>query len=247
MRGIDIMTRPMMKEENTAMPELHSMPDGELSEFLLRACHDLRAAARAVRTHSELILRDRAGAEEDLGQRLGFVVEGARQIDRLLDGLTGYSLALQTDAASFQRTRTDVLLRGVLQRLRQEISERHAEVVYGELPEVTGNPDRLMQVFEHLVRNALAYGGQDSPRIDICAMAQEGEWRFAVRDDGAGVEAAALEKIFKPFERLRPKERPGAGMGLAICRAIVERHGGRIWAESQPEGGAAFLFTLPAE
>jgi signal transduction histidine kinase len=226
--------------------------DREVSEFLLRACHDLRTSARAVRTNAELFLKDigakdvEAPRNSNFEQRLGFLVEGARQIDLLLDGLASYSVALQTEAASFQATRMDVLLRLVLAKLNKELRDCGAEVIYGELPSVTGNPDRLMQVFENLLRNALAHRGQVTPRIHVSAAREAESWVFTVRDNGPGVEAAFLESIFTPFERLHARERRGAGLGLAICRAIVERHGGRIWAESQPESGATLCFTLPA-
>ena len=224
-----------------------SKSDREVSEFLLRACHDLRAAARTVRTHSELLLKD-AGTLRNPGfeQGIGFIVEGSRRIDSLVDGLVSYSVALQTEPASFQSTRLDVLLRSVLTKLDKELRACGAEVARGELPMVTGNPDRLLQVFEYLLRNALVHRGQAAPRIEIGAGKHVEGWLFTVRDNGPGVETALLESIFMPFERLPGKPRPGAGLGLAICRAIVERHGGRIWAESQPEGGVTFCFTLPA-
>jgi light-regulated signal transduction histidine kinase (bacteriophytochrome) len=225
-----------------------SKSDREVSEFLLRACHDLRTSARTVRTNAELLLKDAASPRNSgFEQRLGFLVEGAARIDLLLDGLAAYSVALQTDAASFQATRMDVLLRLVLAKLDKQLRGCGAEVVYGELPAVTGNPDRLMQVFEILLRNALVHRGQASPRIRIDAARQAESWIFSVRDNGPGIEAAFLESVFTPFERLHNKERWGAGLGLSICRAIVERHGGRIWAESQPEGGATLCFTLPAD
>jgi len=224
----------------------HSKSDREVSEFLLRACHDLRAAARTVRTHSELFLRDASKqADSPAGERLGFIIDGSRKIDVLIDGLVHYSLALQTDPASFQSTRTDVLLRFVLAQLNQDVRAAGAEVVYSEMPEVTGDPDRLMEVFENLVRNALAHRGDSSPRIEIAAAREPSQWVFSIRDNGPGVEAAFLENIFLPFERL-DRHGPGAGLGLTICRAIIERHGGRIWAESQADHGAAFFFTIAA-
>jgi light-regulated signal transduction histidine kinase (bacteriophytochrome) len=232
--------------EATRMDSSHS--DREISDLLLRACHDLRAAARAVRTHSELLLRD-AGAPRtsDFELRVGFLVEGAGRIDVLLDGLAAYSVALDTDAASFQSVRADVLLRSVLMKLDRDLRDGGAEVVYRELPAVTGNPDRLMQVLENLLRNALRHRGKASPHIHISASRQGETWLFAVQDNGPGVDPASLENIFKPFERMQSGDPPGAGMGLAICRAIVERHGGRIWGESQDGDGATFFFTLPAE
>jgi len=225
------------------MEEMKS--DREVSEFLLRACHDLRSPARAVRTYSELFLRDSGGLEGPaVAQRIGFIVDGARKIDALLDGLAAYAVALQTDSSSFQSSRLDVLLRSVLAKMDKELRAGGAEVVYGELPLVAGNLDRLMQVFEHLLRNALAYRGETPPRISIDAARQGEDWLLTVRDNGPGVEAESLEKIFRPFERLQAKS--GTGMGLAICRAIVERHGGRIWAESDGQRGSVFCFTLPA-
>lgn len=223
-----------------------SISDRQLSQFLLRACHDLRSAARGVRTHSELFLKD-AGhpALAGFAERFGFIVEGSRKVDALLDGLVNYALALQTDPAAFHTTRTGALLRLALARLEEDVRAAEAEVVYGDLPAVTGDPDRLMQVFEQLLRNALVHRGEAAPRIRVSASQQDGEWRFAVSDNGPGVEAEFLETIFLPFERLS-KRRPGAGLGLAISRAIVERHGGRMWAEAPAEGGGAFYFTLPA-
>jgi light-regulated signal transduction histidine kinase (bacteriophytochrome) len=224
----------------------HATSDREVSEFLLRACHDLRGAARTVRTHSELFLKeaDKRG-DPAIGQRLGFIVDGSLKIDRLLDGMVHYSLALQTDPASFQSTRTDVLLRFVLQQLDKEVRSAGAEVIYADLPEVKGDPDRLMEVFENLVRNALVHRSDAPPRIEIGAARQPGEWVFSVKNNGPGVETDFLERIFLPFERL-DRHGPGAGLGLTICRAIVERHGGRMWAESRPANGSTFYFTLAA-
>jgi light-regulated signal transduction histidine kinase (bacteriophytochrome) len=228
-------------------PSAQPNSDTEVSEFLLRACHDLRASARAVRTNAELFLKDAVAPRiTSFEQQLGFMIEGARRIDLLLDGIASYSLALQTEAASFQATRMDVLLRFALKKLDKELRACGAEVVHTELPVVTGNPDRLMQLFENLLRNAVVHRGVAPPRIHINAGRQAQDWLFAVRDNGPGVESVFLETIFKPFERLRGKERTGAGLGLATCRVIAERHGGRIWAESHSECGATFCFTLPA-
>jgi signal transduction histidine kinase len=228
-------------------PTDRSTPDRDLSEFLQRACHDLKSALRAIRAQAELLQRDARPAENsDLERRLGFIVDGARKIDSLTDGLSGYSIALQIEEASFQPARMDVILRTALARTDREMQERGAEVTSSELPQVYGNPDRLVQVFEILLHNALRHCGQSSPRIHITAEKRADEWLFAVRDNGPGIEAAYLERIFKPFERLHGEKPEGPGMGLAICRAIVERHGGKLWAESTPGTGSTFLFTIPA-
>jgi hypothetical protein len=232
-------------------PTDRSTSDRDLGEFLQRACHDLKGSLRAIRTQAELLRRDDKGpGDSDFEQRLSFIVDGARKIDSLTDGLSGYSIALQVQEDSFQPTRMDVLLRTVLARLDKELRNQEAEVTSGELPRVSGNPDRLLQVLENLLRNALRHRGQASPRIRVTAVKQAAadggdEWLFAVRDNGPGIEAAYLERIFRPFERLSTAKPEGPGMGLAICRAIVERHGGRLWAESAPGTGSTFLFSIP--
>jgi light-regulated signal transduction histidine kinase (bacteriophytochrome) len=203
---------------------------------------------RAIRAHAELLQRDGCAPETvEFGRRLGFIADGARKIDLLTDGLAGYSIALQIEGVSFQPARMDVMLRTALARIDLEMRERGAEVTCSELPQVvSGIPDRLVQVFEILLHNALRHGGQSSPRIHITAEKQAQEWLFAVRDNGLGIDAAYLERVFKPFERLHAGKAESAGMGLTICRAIVERHGGRLWAESTQGTGSTFFFTLPA-
>jgi signal transduction histidine kinase len=225
-------------------PRAGSAPtsEGELSEFLLRACHDLRAPARAVRAHAELFLRGETPAATDFKERLGYIIEGARTIDGLLELLSSYALALRISPASFQPTSTGVVLRTALAKLNKEFESQHAEVTHGQLPRVTGDPDRLLDLFQQLLRNSIQHRGTGPPRIEISAESQDENWLFAVRDNGPGVEADWLERIFQPFERARGG---GAGLGLAICRLIVEHHGGRIWAESRPPDGTTFWFTLP--
>jgi light-regulated signal transduction histidine kinase (bacteriophytochrome) len=221
--------------------------DREISELLLRACHDLRTPARTVRAYSELLVKQgEAGWTADVEQRLAFLADGARKIDAVLDGLVSYSLALQIDRAAFERVRMDILLRGVLMKLGGALRESGGEVEAGELPEVLGQHERLTQLMEHLVRNAIEHRGEASPRIHVDCQRHEDSWQFTVRDNGPGIEAEYLEKIFLPFERLHKTARSGAGLGLAICREIVERHGGAIHAESPAGGGTAFRFTMPA-
>jgi signal transduction histidine kinase len=222
------------------------MSDRDVSEFLLRACHDLRSSLRAIRAHAELVQKsvqaDDAAARD---RSFGFIANGVRRMESLTDGLSGYSIALQIEEASFQPARMDILLRTALARVNREIDDHGAEVTYGELPQVFGNADRLVQVFENLLRNALRYRAERPPRIHISAEKQDNEWLFSVRDNGPGIDAAHLESIFKPFERLNVGNGESAGMGLAICRTIVERHGGKLWVESTPGTGSTFLFTLP--
>ena len=218
--------------------------DRETAEFLLRLCHDLRSSLRATRAHSELLARDAASAAlPGFGERVGFIAAGMRQIDAMADGLAGYAAALQTDPATFQRARTDVLLRTALGRIDKPLKEAGGEVTYDALPAVNGNPDRLAQLFEQLLRNVIAHRGDTVPRAHVSASERPGEWQLSIRDQGPGVEPGELERIFRPFERLHRGE--GPGLGLAACKAIVEAHGGRIWAESEGAGLTVY-FTVPA-
>jgi signal transduction histidine kinase len=218
--------------------------DRDISEFLLRACHDVRAAARGVRAHSELLSRDAASAgNPDLDRRIGFIVEGARKIDSLMDGLSNYSVALQIEPGSFQTVSLEIVMRAAIAKANKDLRESAGEVDAGPLPAVLGNADRLIQLFEQLIRNALVHRGEDAPRVSVRAERDAEGWLFTVRDNGMGIEPDSLEAIFKPFERLHGA---GAGMGLAICREIVNRHGGRIWAEAPVDGGAEIRFRLPA-
>jgi light-regulated signal transduction histidine kinase (bacteriophytochrome) len=218
-----------------------------VSQFLLRACHDLRTPLRSIRAHAELLLRDNpTTGVADLGERISFMVTGVKKIEMLADGLASYSAALAIEPGAFLQMRMDVLLRAVLAGMERELRDATAKVSYDNLPRISGDPDRLMQVFENLLRNSIHYRGEEPPLIHITAEKRANEWLFAVRDNGLGVEAAYLESIFRPFERMNGAKSAGPGLGLTICRAIVERHGGRIWAESNAGTGSTFLFTLPA-
>jgi two-component system, chemotaxis family, sensor kinase Cph1 len=219
----------------------------DFREFLLRVCHDLRTPLRSVRANAELLLKHSERRDSaDYEQILGFIVGGAKKIDSLVDGLSSYSLALHVEARNFQPARAGVLLRAVLARLAAELAASGADVAYDDLPRIQGDPDRLMNLFENLVRNAIQHRGAAAPRIHIGAEARDGAWLFAVRDNGPGVDSEDLERMFQPFERLSSTGIAGAGLGLAICREIVVRHNGRIWAESTPGSGCAIFFTLPA-
>ena len=220
----------------------------ELSDFLLRACHDLRAPVRAIRAHGELISKDGAGTSpEALHERLNFIVQGAKRIELLADGVSKYSIAMRISSSEFRPTDLAMVLRAALGRIKREVNESGVEVIYGALPTVMGNGDRLAEVFENLVLNAIRHSGEAHPRIHISAEQRQDAWEICVEDNGRGVDAGYLERIFKPFERLHSKEPDGPGMGLAISREIVERHGGQMWAESRPGKGGVFRFTIPMD
>ena len=205
----------------------------EIGDLLLRACHDLRTPLRAIRAHTELLVKSSSGHPS-----LPFIIEGAAKMDQFVDEISSYSLALRILPESFVLTPLGVMLRTVLAKLGKVLSHSQAEVTYSELPRVSGDPDRLLQLFENLILNSLR--GQASPRIQISAEPHSEGWLFAVQNNGPEMENADLERMFQPFARST------SGLGLAICREIAERHGGRMWAESQPGAGCTVFFTLPA-
>jgi signal transduction histidine kinase len=220
----------------------------DIGEFLLHASHDLRTALRAIRVSTDLLLKDRRAAHAaGDAERLGLIADGAHKINLLADGIASYAIAHQIRAELFQPAPLDVLFRTVLAKLDEEIRANNASVTYDKLPRVSGDPDRLMEVLENLLRNALRHRGADPPEIRIAGERRSENWLLAVRDNGPGVPSPYLESIFRPFVRLHGNRLPGPGLGLTICRAILERHGGRIWAESAEGAGSAFLFILPAD
>jgi light-regulated signal transduction histidine kinase (bacteriophytochrome) len=131
--------------------------------------------------------------------------------------------------------------------LSREIRESRATVSHGALPEVFGNEERLKLLFQNLIDNAIKYRGTAVPQIEIAATSDAEDWVFSVRDNGIGIDRKYWDNLFTPFKRLHGSEIPGAGLGLAICKKIVERHEGRIWIESEAGRGSTFLFTLPIE
>jgi light-regulated signal transduction histidine kinase (bacteriophytochrome) len=129
--------------------------------------------------------------------------------------------------------------------LEATVTETDAEITQGNLPVVRADEVQLTQIFQNLIGNAIKYRSQEKPRIHIEAVEEDGEWRFCVSDNGIGIDPQYKDRIFGIFKRLHGRELPGTGMGLAICKRILERHGGRIWVESQPGQGSTFYFTLP--
>jgi signal transduction histidine kinase len=188
-----------------------------------------------------------AGETGDFAHHIGVIVEDTAKIEALANALASYSIACQIEQGAFVLVSMEVLLRKVLAKLAQELRENGAVVTYDPLPRIRCEPDRIGQLFENLVRNALVHRQAVAARVHINAEEQGDRWLFRVRDNGPGIESTYLGRIFEPFERLRGSQAPGPGLGLTICRVIVEKHGGRMWAESEPGSGATFFFTLPGE
>ncbi len=219
----------------------------ELEEFTSVASHDLQAPLYAVRRFAEELARDHAStlAGEAL-ELVRSIEDAATRMSALIAGLLEYART-----ATVERPRERVALEHALDRalanLRADVEETHAVVTAEPLPEVLGDALQLTQLFQNLVGNALKYRRPgEAPRVRIACRAEEGAWVIAVSDEGIGFEPRHAERVFGIFKRLAgAADRPGTGIGLAICKKVVERHGGRIWAEAALDRGATFSFTLP--
>jgi len=175
---------------------------------------------------------------------IGFVTDAAQRMQQMLTDLLAYT-RVGGPTAAFTAVDMEALLARVLTDLQLVLADVKAEVTHDPLPTVQGNETRLGQVFHNLIGNALKFTGQAPPQIHVSAVREGHHWRFAVQDNGIGIDASQAEQIFQVFQRLHTgSEYPGTGMGLAICKKIVEHHGGRIWVESQAGKGSTFYFTI---
>lgn len=184
--------------------------------------------------------------DEETDRYMGFVVEGATRMQAMIEDLLTFS---RLGRGGVQRVATDCeeVLRKALSNLAGAIEESGAVTAYENLPVIMADPGLLLQLFQNLIGNAIKFRSAEPPRINVSAGKKGNEWEFAVRDNGIGISPEYAENIFVIFRRLHTRqEYPGNGLGLAICKKVVEQHGGRIWVESQPGQGSTFKFSLPA-
>jgi PAS domain S-box-containing protein len=218
----------------------------ELEQFVYVASHDLQEPLRMVASYTELLSRRYKGKlDSDADEFIGFAVDGANRMKRLIDDLLSYS-RVGTRGKAPQPTSSESACNQALANLSMAIEETGAEVTSDDLPLVMADESQLVQLFQNLIGNAIKFHSSGSPKVQVSAELQQREWVFSVKDNGIGIEPEYFDRIFLIFQRLHKKtEYPGTGIGLAVCKRIVERHGGRIWVESEPGKGATFLFTFP--
>ncbi|MEX2376068.1 MAG: PAS domain S-box protein [Dehalococcoidia bacterium] len=221
--------------------------NAELEQFAYVASHDLQEPLRMVASYTQLLARRYQGKlDDDADEFVGYVVDGVNRMQALISDLLAYS-RVGTRGGEFEEVSMEIALKGVLRGLGPAIEETSAVVTNDPLPVVEGDTTQLSQLLQNLIANALKFRGDEPPRVHVSARAEGSEWVFAVRDEGIGIDPKFQERIFVIFQRLHSRgEYPGTGIGLAICRKIVERHGGGIWVESSPGEGATFFFTLPS-
>lgn len=221
--------------------------NAELQQFAYVASHDLQEPLRMVTNFTQL-LADRYSDKLDQNGRefIAYAVEGATRMQRLIVDLLALS-RVGTRGTDFEMIQFDEALGLAVANLQFAIRESGAFVSHDELPTVMADSSRIVQLFQNLIGNAIKFKSDEPPRVHISACRNGNEWTFSVRDNGIGFKPKYGERIFSVFQRLHSREEyPGTGIGLAICRKIVERHHGRIWAESKPGSGSTFFFTTPA-
>jgi len=222
--------------------------NADLQQFAYVASHDLQEPLRMVSSYTQLIARRYKGKlDADADEFIAFAVDGANRMQRLILDLLAYS-RVNTAGRQFEPTAMETVLKAALNNLTDAVKESQAIITHDPLPAVMGDDKRLAQLFQNLLSNAVKFGGAQPPRIHISAKQTDGEWLFSVRDHGIGLDPQYVDRIFVIFQRLHTRaEYPGTGIGLAICKKIVERHGGRIWVESELGKGATFYFTMRDE
>jgi PAS domain S-box-containing protein len=218
----------------------------ELEQFAYVSSHDLQEPLRMISSYLQLLQRRYQGKiDEKADKYIYFAVDGAARMQVLINDLLEFS-RVTTRAGEPEPIDSELVLKQSLSNLDLYIKQNRATVSHDTLPEVMADSTQLAQVFQNLIANGIKFHGEEAPQIRISAERKTNEWLFSVQDNGIGIDPQYSDKIFEVFKRLHNKEEyPGTGIGLAVCKKIVERHGGRIWVESELGKGSTFYFTLP--
>ncbi|GAB4381728.1 MAG: hypothetical protein Kow00121_40960 [Elainellaceae cyanobacterium] len=245
--GIALTQAQLLEQETRQRQEL-ARSNAELQQFAYIASHDLQEPLRMVTSYLQLLERRYRGQlDADADDFIHYAVDGATRMKTLINDLLLYS-RVGTHGKPFEQVDCTVALKRAIANLKIAIEESNATVTYEPLPQVVGDSGQLVQLFQNLVANAIKFQGAAAAVVQIRAEQQGQFWCFSVQDNGIGIEPEYAERIFVIFQRLHKRiEYPGTGIGLAVCKKIVERHGGQIWVQSEPGKGATFFFTLPIQ
>jgi light-regulated signal transduction histidine kinase (bacteriophytochrome) len=219
----------------------------DLEQFAYVASHDLQEPLRMINSYLQLLrqrYKDRLDGSAD--EFIGFALDGSKRMHQLIHDLLAYS-RVGTHGKEFAPTDCEAALNAALANLKVAIEEGGAQVTRDPLPTVLGDEVQLIQLFQNLIGNAVKFRGEAAPQVHVGVQRRGPDWEFSVRDNGIGIAEQDFQRIFIVFQRLHASGKyPGTGIGLSVCKKIVERHGGRIWVESKPGRGTTFHFTIPA-
>jgi len=242
----DVTERRQAEEERERLIREVERSNAELEQFANIISHDLQEPLRMVASYTQLLEKRYKGSlDADADEFIGYAVDGASRMQNLIQGLLSYS-RVGTRGKPFEPTECESVLKQTLDNLKVAIDESGAGVTHDPLPRVMADETQLIQLFQNLLANAIKFRGEEQPRIHVSAKENSNECLFSVSDNGIGINSDYFDRIFVIFQRLHGREEyPGTGIGLSVCKRIVERHGGRIWVESQPGEGTTFHFTIP--
>jgi signal transduction histidine kinase len=234
-------------EEGTRRQAELERSNTELQQFAYVASHDLQEPLRMITGYTNLLSRRYKGKlDDDADEFIAFAVDGANRMRVLINDLLTYS-RVGTQGKNFAPMDCELILGQTLAGLQVAIQECAARVTHDPLPVVNGDDIQLGQLFQNLIGNALKYHNGNAPTVHIGCQRRDNDWLISISDNGIGIDPRFAAKIFVIFQRLHNREQyPGTGIGLALCKRIVDRHGGKIWVDSEPGKGSTFYFTLPA-
>lgn len=235
-----------LRDENRRTQEELSRSNRDLEQFAYVASHDLQEPLRMVATYTQLLAERYQGKlDENADKYIHYALEGAVRMQMLVKDLLAFSRVGRKQETP-RETDCNLVVRNVIANLQSQIQETGARISYEVLPVLVADPSELLQLFQNLIGNAIKFRGTEPPEIRIRAKKKKNEWLFSVEDNGIGIAPQHAEDVFVIFKRLHTREEyPGSGIGLAICKKIVEHNQGRIWVESQPGMGSTFHFTWP--
>lgn len=241
-----VLEEKRLRDENRHAQEELARSNRDLEQFAYVASHDLQEPLRMVAMYTQLLAERYQGQlDASADKYIRYAVDGALRMQALVQDLLAFSRVGRT-GIDLQEIESLEVVEIALKNLQGAIQESGAKISRGDLPGIAADKTQMIQLFQNLIGNAIKFHGPDQPHIRITAEREEGSWRFAVQDNGIGIPAKHLDEVFGVFKRLHTREEyPGNGIGLAICKKIVEQHGGSIWVESQPKRGSDFRFTIP--
>jgi len=220
--------------------------NAELEQFTYIASHDLKEPLRMISNFAQLLeKRYKDKLDEDANDFIKFITEGVVRMQDLINSLLAYS-RIGKNYKEFEKVDLNDVLKDTIDNLKQIINETNAEIIYDSLPSLFADKYQLIQVFQNLISNAIKFRGIDPPLVHISSRLDSKHWVFSIRDNGIGIKSKDFERIFVIFQRLHAKdEYDGTGIGLSICKKIVEQYGGKIWVDSEVGKGSTFYFSIP--